>query len=154
MLILQWSLLCSAILRSRAGSLRSHVILLDWIAFYSALLNIHRSGELTALTRLLSHETAAVSAHSVYTTQPGTMSLYEKRSVWSIVQSLIPSSSFFKTSPGVTREREKENCALKPYTNLQLQYQDWDARQGQDRKTEDRKLESGSQVLETGQKIP
>ena len=47
---------------------------------------------------------------------------------------------FFKLHPA-SLEREKENCALKPYTNLQLQYQDWDARQGQDRRTEDRKLE-------------
>ena len=31
-----WSLLYSAILRSRADSLRSHVILHEWIAFYSA----------------------------------------------------------------------------------------------------------------------
>ena len=31
-----WSLLYSAILRSRADSLRSHVILHEWLAFYSA----------------------------------------------------------------------------------------------------------------------
>ena len=35
------SLLYSAILRSRADSLRSHVILHECIAFYSAFLNIH-----------------------------------------------------------------------------------------------------------------
>ena len=34
--IYYWSLLYSAILRSRADSLRSHVILHEWIAFYSA----------------------------------------------------------------------------------------------------------------------
>ena len=39
----------SAILRSRADSLRSHVILHERLAFYSAFLNIHRSGVLTAL---------------------------------------------------------------------------------------------------------
>ena len=39
-----WSLLYSAILRFRADSLRSHVILHEWLAFYSAFLNIHRSG--------------------------------------------------------------------------------------------------------------
>ena len=44
-----WSLLYSAILRSRADSLCSHVILHEWIAFYSAFLNIHRSAVLTAL---------------------------------------------------------------------------------------------------------
>ena len=44
-----WSLLYSAIRRSRADSLHSHVILHEWIAFYSAFLNIHRSGVLTAL---------------------------------------------------------------------------------------------------------
>ena len=37
-----WSLLYSAILRSRADSLRSHVILHEWIAFYSTFFNIHR----------------------------------------------------------------------------------------------------------------
>ena len=41
-----WSLLYSTILRSRADSLRSHVILHEWIAFYSSFLNIHRSGVL------------------------------------------------------------------------------------------------------------
>ena len=39
-----WSLLYSSSLRSRADSLRSQVILLEWIAFHSAFLNIHRSG--------------------------------------------------------------------------------------------------------------
>ena len=43
----------SAILHSQADSLRSHVILHEWIAFYSAFLNIHRSGVLTALAWLL-----------------------------------------------------------------------------------------------------
>ena len=70
-----WSLLYSAILRSRADSLRSHVILYEWKAFYSAFLNIHRSGVLTALAWLVPHETAAISARSVYTIQPCTMSL-------------------------------------------------------------------------------
>ena len=36
-----WSLLYSAVLRSRADSLRSHVILHEWIAFYCTFLNIH-----------------------------------------------------------------------------------------------------------------
>ena len=62
-----WSLSYSAVLRSRADSLRSHVILHEWIAFYSAFMNIHRSGVLTALAWLVPHETAAVSARSVYT---------------------------------------------------------------------------------------
>ena len=57
----------SAILRSRADSLRSHVILHQWIAFYSAFLNIHRSGVLTALTWLVPHETAAISAQVLCT---------------------------------------------------------------------------------------
>ena len=39
-----WSLLYSAILWSLADSLRSHVILYEWLAFYSAFLNIHRGG--------------------------------------------------------------------------------------------------------------
>ena len=38
------------------------MILHEWLAFYSAFLNIHRSGVLTALAWLVPHETAAVSA--------------------------------------------------------------------------------------------
>ena len=45
-----WSLLYRAVLHSRADSLRSHVILHEWIAFYSAFLNINRSGVHIALT--------------------------------------------------------------------------------------------------------
>ena len=44
-----WSLLYNAILRSRADSLRSHVILPERLVFYSAFLNIHRSGVFTTL---------------------------------------------------------------------------------------------------------
>ena len=74
-----WSLLYSAILRSRADSLRSHVSLhIMWIAFYSAFLTIHQSGVFTALAWLVPHETAAVSVRSVYTIQPCTMSLHAK----------------------------------------------------------------------------
>ena len=73
-----WSLLYSTILRFRADSLHSHVILHEWIAFYSAFLNIHRSGILTALAWLVPHETATVSTRSVYTIQPSTMSLHAK----------------------------------------------------------------------------
>ena len=62
----RWLLLI-AILRFRADSLRSHVNLHEWIAFYSAFSNIHRSGVLTALAWLVPHETAAVSVRSVYT---------------------------------------------------------------------------------------
>ena len=39
---------------------------------------IHRSGVRTALARMVPHETAAVSARSVYTIQPCTMSLHAK----------------------------------------------------------------------------
>ena len=60
-----WLLLYSASPRSRADLLRSHVILHEWLAFYSAFLNIHRSGVLTALEWLVPHETAAVSAQSM-----------------------------------------------------------------------------------------
>ena len=62
-----WSLLYIAILRSRADSLRSHVVLREWLAFYSVFLNIHRSGVLTALAWLVPHETAAVSAQLLCT---------------------------------------------------------------------------------------
>ena len=41
-----WLLLYSTIFRSRADSLRSHVILHEWPALYSAFLNSHRSGAL------------------------------------------------------------------------------------------------------------
>ena len=59
-------------------SLCSHVILHEWLTFYSAFLNIHRNGVLTALTWLVPHETAAISACSVYTIQPQTLSLHAK----------------------------------------------------------------------------
>ena len=71
-----WSLLHTAILRLQTMHL--HVILQEWLAFYSASLNIHRSGAFTALTWLVPHETAAVSARSVYTIQPCIMSLHAK----------------------------------------------------------------------------
>ena len=58
--------------------MRSHVILHQWIAFYSTFLNIHWSGVLTMLAWLVLHETAAISAHSMYTIQPCTMSLHAK----------------------------------------------------------------------------
>jgi len=59
-----WSLLYSAVLRSRADSLRSHVILHEWIDFKSAFLNIHRSGVLTALAWLVPQESAARESQS------------------------------------------------------------------------------------------
>ena len=62
-----WLVSYSAILRSRADSLRSYVSLYEWLAFYGALLNIHRSGVLTALTLPVPHETAAVSAQVLCT---------------------------------------------------------------------------------------
>ena len=57
-----WSLLYIAMLRSRIDSLHLYVILHEWIAFYSAFLNIHRSGVLTALAWLVPQVTAAISA--------------------------------------------------------------------------------------------
>ena len=62
-----WLLLYSAILCSRADSLRSHAILHEWLAFYSAFLNIHRSGVLRALAWLVPRETAAISAQVLCT---------------------------------------------------------------------------------------
>ena len=79
-----WSLWYSAILRRRADSLRSHMILHEWIAFYSAFFfglffNIHRSGVFTALAWLVPQETAASLSLSLsYTIQPCTMSLHAK----------------------------------------------------------------------------
>ena len=60
-----WSLLYSTIFHSQADSLRLHVSLHEWIAFYSAFLNIH----LVCLQRwqwLVPHKTAAISAHSLW----------------------------------------------------------------------------------------
>ena len=51
---------------------RMWLILHEWIAFYSAFFTILRSGALTALAWLVPHETAAISARSVYTIQPCT----------------------------------------------------------------------------------
>ena len=59
--------LYSAILRSRADSPRSHVILHGWLASHSAFLNLHRSGVLTALAWLVPRETDAVSAQVLCT---------------------------------------------------------------------------------------
>ena len=49
-----------------------------WLAFCGAFLNVHQSGALTALAWLVPRETAAVSARSVYSIQPCTMSLHAK----------------------------------------------------------------------------
>ena len=73
-----WSLLHSAILRSQADSLHLHMILHEWLAFYSTLLNIHRSGVLTAMAWPVPHETATILVRSVYTIQPCTTSLHAK----------------------------------------------------------------------------
>ena len=73
-----WLLLNSAILHSWADSVHLHVVLHEWIAFYSVFLNIHQSGVLTALAWLVPHETAAISVRSVYTIQPCTVSLHAK----------------------------------------------------------------------------
>ena len=63
--------LYSAVLRSRADSLRSHVILCEWQAFYIVgfFFIIHRSAvlTLTALAWLVPRETAAISAQVVCT---------------------------------------------------------------------------------------
>ena len=48
------------------------------LAFYTAFLNIYGGGVLTALAWLVPHETAAVSAYSVYTMQPCTVSHHAK----------------------------------------------------------------------------
>ena len=57
---LQMMMMMIAIFCSRADSLRSHVTLHEWLAFYCAFLNIHRSGVLTALAWLVPHETDAI----------------------------------------------------------------------------------------------
>ena len=62
------SRLYSAILHSRADSLRSHLILHEWLAFL--IFFFYQSGVLRALAWLMPLESAAVSACSVYTTQP------------------------------------------------------------------------------------
>ena len=52
--------------------------LLTACVFVVVVFNIHLSGVLTALVWLVPHETAAVSARSVYTIQPCSMSLLAK----------------------------------------------------------------------------
>ena len=76
--------LYSAILCSWADSLHSHLILHEWLAFYSESLNVSWSGVLTVLTWLELHETAAVLAYSVYTLQPCTRSLHAKPHMYSV----------------------------------------------------------------------
>ena len=51
----------------RYSPLSSRLAALHWTAFYSAFLNIHRSGVLTAMAWLVPHETAAVSAQVLCT---------------------------------------------------------------------------------------
>ena len=63
-LSIYWLLLYSVVLCSSAYSLRSHVILQEWIAFYITFLNIHRSGVLTALAWLVPQESAARESQS------------------------------------------------------------------------------------------
>ena len=65
-------------MHSQTDTLRSHVMLHEWIAFYSAFLNIHWSSVLTVLAWLMPHETAAIWSCSVYTIQPCIMSLHAK----------------------------------------------------------------------------
>ena len=61
---------CFCLMSSDAKSiLGTTMILHEWLAFHSVFLNIHRSGVLTALTWLVSHETAAVLVCPVYTIQ-------------------------------------------------------------------------------------
>ena len=48
----------------------------------SAFLNVHGSGVLTALAWLLPHETAAISARSVYPVHPCTMSLHAEKATY------------------------------------------------------------------------
>ena len=61
--------LYSAILRPRADSLRSHVILHEWLAFYSTFWGglISTGGALTALAWLVPYETAAILAQVLCT---------------------------------------------------------------------------------------
>ena len=75
-----WSLSYSAILcsRRRLTVLLSPAVLHQWLAFQSAFLNVHRSGVLTVLARLVPYETAAVLACFVYTIQPSAVSLHAK----------------------------------------------------------------------------
>ena len=73
-----WSLSYSAVLRCWADSLRSHVILHEWIAFYGAFFEYPPKWCTTALAWLVPQETAAISVRSVYTIQPCTMALHAK----------------------------------------------------------------------------
>ena len=77
-----WSLLYSTILRSRADSLRSHVILYEWIAFYSAFFEYPPkwctySAGMAGATRICCQK-ESILVRSVYTIQPCTVSLHAK----------------------------------------------------------------------------
>ena len=73
------SLLYSAILHSQADSLCLHMILHEWLAFCSAFLNIHRSGDFySAGMAGATWNCCHLGASSVYAIQPGTMSLHAK----------------------------------------------------------------------------
>ena len=62
-----WSLIQHYSPLSWADSLHLHVVLHEWLAFYSGFFNIHRSGVLRALAWLVPHETAAISAQVLCT---------------------------------------------------------------------------------------
>ena len=81
------------------------MILHEWIAFYSAFLNIHRSGVLTALAWLVPHETAAISARSVYTIQPCTMSLHAESHIHKVYACLAVTCHlhFWRNDRGLLR---------------------------------------------------
>ena len=79
--LIDWLMIASYSTLSWADSLHLHVVLHECLAFYSAFLNIHRSGVLTALAWLVPHEwwnCSCLGASSVYTIQPCTMSLHAK----------------------------------------------------------------------------
>ena len=79
------------------------MILHERIAFYSTFLNIHRSGVLTALAWLAPVQTAAISARSVYTIQPCTVSLHAKpRKVYACL-AVICHLRFWQNERGLLR---------------------------------------------------
>ena len=85
----------------------------DYTAFYSAFLNIHLRGVLTVLAWLVPHETAAVSARSVYTIHPCTVSLHAKSHtqvhaclMWTSVELLSPGGGHAGYSLPMKSEKE------------------------------------------------
>ena len=127
-----WLLIQSYSPLSWADSLRSHVVLHEWLAFYSALKKkIHRSGVLTVLAWLVPHETAAISAQVLCTPYNQATLLFKKKPN----QLIAPKDQTkytlhcYRTGPGLqltqttlTRDSNTQNRKMKQRIHWQWQH--------------------------------